>query len=199
MTKSFLRRDGSKASSSEEVVMSAPLAQGDRPVMTPDAFNEFYQRTFRDVYRYVFRAVVGDRALAEDLTQETFAAVVNAFHAGRAEVDSMPWMIGVARHKVIDHYRKAEGEQRRLATVWAARSIESGTQEADLDDHDPARLLEILQGVSPIHRLVLILRYVDDLAVTEVARALGRSIHATESLLVRARQELVRNYGETAS
>lgn len=176
--------------------MNAPLAQGSRAVMTPDAFAEFYERTFRDVYRYVFRAVVGDRALAEDLTQETFAAVVKAFHEGRAEVDSMPWMIGVARHKVIDHYRKAESEQRRLATVWAERSTGSDEQEEDLDDQDPARLLEILRGVSPIHRLVLILRYVDDLAVTEVARSLGRSIHATESLLVRARRELVRSYGE---
>jgi RNA polymerase sigma-70 factor (ECF subfamily) len=197
--RSFVRRDGSEASSSEEVVMGAPSASGDRAVMTPDTFDEFYQRTFRDVYRYVFRAVVGDRALAEDLTQETFASVVKAFHEGRAEVDSMPWMIGVARHKVIDHYRKTESEQRRLATVWASRSVGSAEQDDALDDEDPARLLEILRGVSPAHRLVLILRYVDDLAVTDVARSLGRSIHATESLLVRARHELVRSYRETAS
>ena len=199
MMKSFVRRDGSQASTSEEVVVNTPLAQGSRAVMTPDAFAEFYERTFRDVYRYVFRAVVGDRALAEDLTQETFAAVVTAFHEGRAEVDSMPWMIGVARHKVIDHYRKAESEQRRLATVWSERSNATIEQEEDLDDQDPARLLEILRGVSPIHCVALILRYVDDLAVTEVARSLGRSIHATESLLVRARHELVRNYMENGS
>jgi RNA polymerase sigma-70 factor (ECF subfamily) len=197
MTKSFLTRDGSKAPASEVVVMSAPLARGDQPGMTPATFDEFYQRTFRDVYRYVFRAVVGDRSLAEDLTQETFASVVKAFHEGRAEIDSMPWMIGVARHKVIDHYRKTESEQRRLASVWAERSDSSDELDWNLEDTDPARLLEILRGVSPIHRLVLILRYVDDLAVTEVAHAVGRSIHATESLLVRARRELVRCYGET--
>ena len=162
--------------------------------MTPDVFVEFYQRTFRVVYRYVFRAVLGDRALAEDLTQETFAAVVSAVRDGRAEVDSMPWMIGVARHKVIDHYRKAENEQRRLASVWGSGSTGPADQLDNFEDEEPGRILEILRGVSPIHRLVLVLRYVDDLTVTEIARSVDRSVHATESLLVRARHDLVRNY-----
>jgi CubicO group peptidase (beta-lactamase class C family) len=48
--------------------------------------------------------------------------------------------------------------------------------------------------VSPAHRLVLVLRFVDDLTVGEIARLIGRSIHATESLLVRARRELVLTY-----
>ena len=169
-------------------------AQSKRAAMTPDAFADFYQRTFRDVYRYVFRAVLGDRALAEDLTQETFAAVVSAVREGRAEVNSMPWMIGVARHKVIDHYRKAENEQRRMASVWGSGSKGSVEQLENFEDEEPSRILEILRGVSPIHRLVLVLRYVDDLPVSEIARSVDRSVHATESLLVRARRDLVHNY-----
>ena len=174
--------------------MVAVSAQGKRAALTPDAFAEFYQRTFRDVYRYVFRAVLGDRALAEDLTQETFAAVVSAVREGRAEVNSMPWMIGVARHKVIDHYRKAENEQRRLASVWGSGSKGSADQLDDFEDEEPGGILEILRGVSPIHRLVLVLRYVDDLEVREIARSVDRSVHATESLLVRARHDLKRKY-----
>ena len=57
----------------------------------------------------------GDRALAEDLTQETFASVVIAIRDGRAGSLTMPWLIGVARHKLIDHYRSTSREQRRLA------------------------------------------------------------------------------------
>ena len=117
-----------------------------------------------------------------------------AFREGRAEINSMPWMIGVARHKVIDHYRKAENEQRRLASVWASGPKHSTEQLDDFEDEDPCRVLEILRGVSPVHRLVLVLRYVDDLAVNEIAQSVGRSVHATESLLVRARRDLVRNF-----
>jgi RNA polymerase sigma-70 factor (ECF subfamily) len=47
-----------------------------------------------------------------------------------------------------------------------------------------------LRELSSAHRLVLALRYVDDLSVDEIATAMGRSVHATESLLVRARRAL---------
>jgi DNA-directed RNA polymerase specialized sigma24 family protein len=40
---------------------------------TGDQFSAFYGTAFGSVYRYLLRAVVGDHALAEDLTQETFA------------------------------------------------------------------------------------------------------------------------------
>ena len=86
---------------------------------SPDACAQFYDRAFGEVYRYLCRAVLGNRALAEDLTQETFTSVVAGCVAGRAELESMPWVIGIARHKLIDHYRRTESEQRRMALVWA--------------------------------------------------------------------------------
>jgi RNA polymerase sigma-70 factor (ECF subfamily) len=52
--------------------------------------------------------------------------------------------------------------------------------------------------LSADHRLALILRYVDDLAVAEVANHLGRSLRATESILARARAALSAAYDEVA-
>ena len=164
--------------------------------MTPDAFAVFYEQAFPEVYRYVFRAVLGNRALAEDLTQETFVTVVAAVHDGRAEIHSMPWMIAVARHKLIDHYRHAECEQRRLTSLWSSGSGRVDDDLDDLDVQDPDHAIELLRNLLPAHRLVLVLRYLDDLSVNEIARSLGRSVRATESLLVRARRELARNYRE---
>ena len=156
--------------------------------LPPDAFARFYDRASREVYRYLCRAVLGNRSLAEDLTQETFMSVVAAIHAGRAELESMPWVIGVARHKLIDHYPRAESEQRRMALVWAGRS--GAEEDVDLDREDPSRVVEMLRELSPSHRLVLALHYVDELSVDEIAKLLQRSVHATESLLVRARRSL---------
>ena len=109
--------------------------------------------------------------------------------AGHAELQSMPWVIGIARHKLIDHYRRSESEQRRMALVW----VGGGSADEHLDDLDgalPGRVAELLRELSSAHRLVLALRYVDDLSVDEIATAMGRSVHATESLLVRARRAL---------
>ena len=109
----------------------------------------------------------------------------------------MPWVIGVARHKLIDHYRRTESEQRRMALVWAGGHGMDETEDDDLDREDPQRVIELLRELSPSHRLVLALRYVDELTVDEIAGLMGKSVHATESLLVRARRALASNHRRT--
>ena len=161
----------------------------------PEAFAGFYDQAAGEVFRYLARSLLGDRAAAEDLTQETFAAVVSAARAGRAEALTMPWVMGVARHKLVDHYRRAARHERRLALAWAQSS--DSVEPDPFEGADPAEVLEMLRSLSPEHRLVLILKYVDDLAVQEIATTLNRSMHATNSLLSRARRALATSLTET--
>lgn len=173
------------------------MAKGESPVISPTAFAEFYDRSAPEVYRYLARCVLGNRAVAEDLTQDTFAAVVVAARTGRDEALTLPWVMGVARHKMIDHYRRAARDERRLALAWSGGS---NPAEADLiDGQDPAAALEMLRHLSAEHRLVLILKYVDDLPAHEVASKLDRSLHATNSLLSRAKRALASSLTETNS
>jgi RNA polymerase sigma-70 factor (ECF subfamily) len=79
---------------------------------------------------------------------------------------------------------------RYLALVWATGHHTDDDQLDDLDRESPQRVVELLRGLSSAHRLVLALRYVDELTVEEIANLLGRSVRATESLLVRARRAL---------
>ena len=58
-------------------------------------------------------------------------------------------------------------------------------------------MLDQLDQLLPMHRAVLVLRYVDDLSVPEVATAIHRNLTATNSLLARARAELRRVSGDT--
>jgi RNA polymerase sigma-70 factor (ECF subfamily) len=174
-------------------------ASAHRPAVSPDAFAAFYDKSFAEVYRYLSSAVFGDRALAEDLTQETFTSVVVAIRDDRAGSLTMAWLIGVARHKLIDHYRSTAREQRRLALAWSGGAGNQDDQLDDFDSIDPARVVTMLRDLSPNHRLVLVLKYLDDLSVDQIAAEIGRSVHATESLLARARQALARSHRETQS
>lgn len=177
--------------------MNAAAAR--RETDSSDEFVVFYDKTFAEVYRYLSAAVFGDQALAEDLTQETFASVVSVVREGRAGSLTMPWLIGVARHKLIDHYRSTSREQRRLALAWSGGIGHEDDRLEELEHVDPAHVVALLRDLSPSHRLVLVLKYLDDLSVDEIATEIDRSVHATESLLARARQALARSLRETQS
>src|SRR3712207_7642114 len=62
-------------------------------------------------YTTLFRSC-GSVALAEDLTAEVFLAAVAAVRRGAATELSVGWLIGVARHKLVDHWRRQAREQR---------------------------------------------------------------------------------------
>jgi RNA polymerase sigma-70 factor (ECF subfamily) len=145
---------------------------------------ELYERAVGDVYGYLVRRCPS-HAVAEDLTAETFLAAARAAHQGVAEL-SVPWLIGTARHKLVDHWR-SEGRRRR-----ALEELYEGTDEP-VDSNDPIDQVEVLHvrdvlsRLTPTHRAALTLRYLDGLPVEQVSALLERSIHATESLLIRAK------------
>jgi RNA polymerase sigma-70 factor, ECF subfamily len=160
----------------------------DRP-----SFAAFYDDAMPQVYRYLLRGCAGATALAEDLTQEAFTDAVKEINRGRGEVVSLPWLLTVARHRLVDHYRRVEREERKLRLV--ARQPEPDV-ELDLGHIDGALAAEVLAALPAAQRAAVVLRYLDDLPVAEVAGALGKSVHATESLLARARTAIGRTIEE---
>ena len=62
--------------------------------------------------------------VAEDLTQETFLASVDELKKGRHPEAPIPWIYGIARHKLLDHYRKQPGAEQPLAdAALASRGV----------------------------------------------------------------------------
>lgn len=158
------------------------------------SFIAFYDVAVGEIFRYFNRATAGDRALAEDLTQETFLAAVKAYKNGQADAFTMPWIITVARNKLIDHYRKRSREDRKLTLMQSSKPVEDFT--ISLQDLSTSKGLELLRMVPERHRLILVLRYVNDLPVADIARLVGPNLSATQSLLVRARQSLEQTLSE---
>ena len=107
---------------------------------------------------------------------------------------TVAWLIGVARHKLVDHWRRGERERRGLATIGP-----------DKPDDPWEELLDTSAAYSALARLpgpqraALTLRYLDGLTVGEVAEQMDRTLPGTETLLVRARAALRRIYREEAA
>jgi RNA polymerase sigma-70 factor (ECF subfamily) len=151
-----------------------------------------YDKALPEVYGYLLHRC-GRTAVAEDLTAETFLAAVDAVRRQSPPPISVGWLIGVARHKLVDHWRRLAREERSLSAVAGdpTRAEQDDPWDAKIDS---LRAHETLESLAPQHRAALTLRYLDDLPVREVARALERTDQATEALLVRARTAFRRVY-----
>jgi RNA polymerase sigma-70 factor (ECF subfamily) len=150
----------------------------------------FLDRAMPEVYGYLLHRTQ-QQATAEDLTSETMLAAVTTL-ARRAPDDlSVAWLIGIARHKLVDHWRRQARERRHLELMST-----DAVDEVPPDEFEPGRASATLAMLNPSQRMALTLRYVDGLSVAEVAVLVDRSLHATETLLARARATFRDRYRE---
>ena len=150
-----------------------------------------YDRAVDEVYRYL-RTRCGHRQLAEDLTADTFLAAVGQIQRGAVDEVTVAWLIGIARHKLLDQWRRAA--QRPESPLDAVLHEDHGPDEVWSEVIDRHDVEAVMAELGPHHRGALMLRYFDGLPVSEVADQLGRTVHATEALLVRARRQFRTTY-----
>jgi len=140
-----------------------------------------------ELYRYASRLTGGDRWLAEDLVQEACLALVRQRQVEPSYRFTTGWLIVVVRRRYLDHLRKARREERRLSL---AHEGDTSLADADWSAVSATDALALLGELPADQRVALVLRYVDDLPVQEVADLMERSLAATESLLARGRRQL---------
>jgi len=156
------------------------------------AFEAWHGRTVPRVYAYLLSRCAGDVALAEELTQETFVAAIDGRTGFDGRSDTVTWLIGIARHKLADHFRSIERDERRRMQLEVRQISVAGGPEVAYEDR--ALIAEALRALPADQRAVLVFVVLDDLSVAQAARLLGKSRGATESLLFRARDSFRRAY-----
>jgi RNA polymerase sigma-70 factor, ECF subfamily len=160
------------------------------------AFRRFYDEALGRIYGYLVNRCQGDRALAEDLTQAAFSEAIRNRAAFDGRSDPVTWLIGIARHKLVDHFRELERQERRQMRLVVTELDMAGDAAAWRAVDERERLLDGLGRLTAMQRAALILHYADGLPVREVAATIGRSESATESLLTRGRDALRAAYEE---
>ena len=152
-----------------------------------------YPDALPEVYGYL-RARCGSTNTAEELTSETFLSAVRSAKTGTVGEVTVAWLIGIARHKLMDQWRRSAREERNLKAVEDLTQPYDDPWNAIIDAH---LAHSVLAEMGVHHRSALTLRYLDGLSVPQVASTLGRTVHATEALLVRARSAFRLAYGDT--
>jgi RNA polymerase sigma-70 factor (ECF subfamily) len=164
------------------------VSQDETALDEPAVFAVFYDQTLPRIYGYFLHRAGGNVTAAEDLTQETYLSAVRDIGRGRIGADPERWLFGIARHKLLDHYRR-QGRDQGLVVPWYD-GIEDDVSLPSLDptlEEDRARVVDALGRLPANQQAVMALRYLDGWSVPEVASALGKTVHAVESLLARGR------------
>lgn len=176
------------------MVLTVAMPRDDLRTLAGDAtrFRDWYDYAMPRVYAYLYSRTGGDIELAEELTQETFVAAFKRPEQFEGRADPVTWLIAIARHKLVDWFRRAERDN-RLQAIAPPVDANSPSTNAALR-YDIAQALDLLP---PDQRLALVLHVVDGLPVRAVADAIGRSEDATESLIRRARAAFRRAYEGT--
>lgn len=165
-------------------------------------YRELIRRYERPVFSLLYR-MVGDRELAEDLTQETFIKALNAIGSYRPEFKFSSWIFKIANNAAIDQLRRRE-----VPTLSLEGSPHASTPEAveatalQLGDRGESPLEAVearelggqieaaIARLRPEYRACILLRHVEGCAYEEIARILNLPLGTVKTYIHRARHEL---------
>ena len=160
------------------------------------AFGQLYDHYQPAIYRFVF-VKVGRREDAEDITHQVFVSawqnIKTYTHRGNP---FSSWLYRIARNLVIDHYRAKKSEI-SLEKIDPETFVLPSTLNVDVaTKFEVEKVMAALAKLKPDYQDVIILRFVEDLPLKEVAHAISKTEGAVKLMQHRAIKELRRLLGE---
>ena len=174
--------------------LMARIAKGDT-----DAFEILVNRHQTSVLNLVYR-FIGDRTQAKDLAQEVFIRVWQAAKTYKPEAKFTTWIYRITANLCFNELKSAR--RKKLFQFLRSDADNEIHGEKDFPDGSPSpedlllakershQITKALQGLPENQRMAVILKRYDDLSYEEIARVMGCSVPAVESLLVRAKRNL---------
>jgi RNA polymerase sigma-70 factor (ECF subfamily) len=164
--------------------------------LDPPAFDALYRRYLPRVYRYV-RAQVSNAEDAADLTQQIFLQALDALPSYHARgLPFAAWLFRIARHAIIDNYRRHKAGTVALEAIPEALHPVAGNDPLTvlLEWERGQYLYEILNSLDSHKRELLMLRFAGQLSANEIAAVVGKSPAAVQKQLTRILAELKGQY-----
>ena len=166
----------------DESSMLERIRRGD-----PAAAREFYDLYSARIFRFIRHAIGdGGDADAEDILQDTFMALAEAIPFFRGDSSLFTFACAIAHRKTVSFIRT------RARRGNLMRTHQSEPIQTDLAPQPDENTRNALASLSADHREVLVLKYIEDMTVAEIAAVLTIGEHAVESRLARARKALIK-------
>jgi len=165
-------------------------------------FDYLYDTYHTDVYQYIFY-LVKNHQVAEDLIQETFIKVLKAHKQFRGESSEKTWLFSIARHTVMDHFRKQQREKNKWFGLFNKNDewqlIEAKgplPDELVILSEEQQRLYRKLDLLTLDQKNVIILRFIQSMSIHDTARILEwteSKVKTTQHRAIKKLQQLLTN------
>lgn len=156
----------------------------------PAAWDVLFRRYQLPIYVYVFE-LVHDEQTSLDIVQETFVAATKYIGSLRDEDKFGSWLFGIAHQKCIQRWRKRHREELlREELVSELEEFENDPAELLIRREQEAEFMNLLNQLSPSHRSVLLLHFIEGFSLEEIAQITDVSLGTVKSRLHYAKKSL---------
>jgi len=156
----------------------------------PDAWETLLARYRLPLYAYAYELVHQEQT-SLDIVQESFISAARHIHTLERDDKFGSWLFNIAHQKCIQHWRKQRLTEIPLDPLdEALPELEPGPQELLIRKEQEAAFMKALDQLAVPHRAVLLLHFVEDFSLAEIASITGAQLGTVKSRLHYARQAL---------
>ena len=182
---------GSLMNSSEDLISRSRA--GDQ-----EAFRLIFERYARPVLSFIYD-LVGQRDLAEELTQETFVRAFKSLKSVRDDTKLSSWLFGIGRNVAREAIRARRRDNQNVETDFLEGQLETGRQVSPAQDLLNKELNSAMHNALALldedHRLVFVLKVFRQCSYREIVDVTGFTLAKVKTDLHRARLEVRRRMG----
>lgn len=143
-----------------------------------EALDQLLRLTQEPLYHYIY-SLVGTRALAEDILQEVFILIYRKLRWLRDPDLFRPWAYRIATREAFKHLKR----ERRWSDKTEDESVLAGIPAPSRDELAPELVEQLVAQISPASRAVIVLHYLHEMPLAEIAEVMGVAIGTVKSRL----------------
>ena len=160
-------------SGKQETWLALRAQAGDR-----EAFDRLFRLLQEPLYRYIF-SLVGARAPSEDVLQEVFILIYRKIRWLREPELLRPWVYRIATREAFKHLKR----ERRWTDKAEDESVLLDLPAPSRDDLAPEMITQLVERLSPASRAVIVLHYLHEMPLAEIAEVMGVAVGTVKSRL----------------
>lgn len=157
-------------------------------------FHRLYDTYHQDVFNFLFY-LVKNRTAAEDLSHEVYLRVLKSYERFEGKSSEKTWLFSIAKNVAIDYFRKKQVRDKHAFTAfdWETEQLvsQAPSPEQSIELNDQVKqLLEALEQCTGDQKMVIIMRYIQELSIQETAEILGWTLGKVKTTQHRALKTL---------